>query len=121
MTSNPPVTPGDEELLRQMFGPVLFKFGMAIREICGKKNGEKLIDLLDPLEQELFSTAMPILQAHITTKCLEEREEAEFIHLSDLARAVGLLEGLGYPDDILNKRYEKMLAALRAQKEEKLA
>lgn len=47
-------TPTSAEWHEKTVGPVLFKFGMAVRAVCGKKTGDKLIDLLDPLEQELI-------------------------------------------------------------------
>lgn len=42
-------------------------------------------------------------------------EHYQVQHLSDLARAVGILDGLGHKDKYLADRYEAMLAALKHQ------
>lgn len=52
--------------------------------------------------------AADAILTEVDTHIAAQVREAEFKHLSALARAVGYLEGLGHPDEYLTQHYEKL-------------
>lgn len=93
-------TPTDEQELRELL--LSFGQGMYVQD---PDEG-----IFTPIRWE----ESPLLEKYVQSLCaLLARSRA--MHLCDLARAVGLLEGMGYPDEYLAKR----LAALESTQGDK--
>ena len=72
--------------------------------------------LKEKMAKVLTEAQLGVIMAEVDQYVEQAVGKAQMMHLSDLSRAVGILQGLGYPDNYLEQRRTEMLASLTKPK-----